>query len=210
MNRILYLFLIPFVLFANEPLDIVLAGDPVLRIRARELLPEEILSPEIQKLIEDMKVTMRAAPGVGLAAPQIGKPIRLVVVEDIYMDWFTPEQLKERGRFHVPFHAIINPILTIEENSNQLEFFEGCLSIPHFLGVVPRAEAVRVECLNERAEPVVIQAKGWYARILQHEIDHLDGTLYLDRAILSTLVTEDNYKKFWKDKTIQEVKDCLQ
>jgi peptide deformylase len=214
MKQILSLCLIPLVLFGeeilmNQPLDIVHAGDPVLRMQARELAPEEILSPEIQSLIEEMKVTMRTAPGVGLAAPQIGKSVQLVVIEDIYIDRFTPEQLKERNRFHVPFHVLINPRLYIEENSNHLEFFEGCLSVPQFLGVVPRAESVRVECLNEHAEPIVIQASGWYARILQHEIDHLNGTLYFDRAILSTLMTEDNYKKCWKDKSVQEAKDQL-
>ena len=99
---------------------------------------------------------------------------------------------------------IINPKIRVE-NGEMVEFFEGCLSVPGLLGIVPRAKSVRVECLNERGEPIVIQARGWYARILQHEIDHLHGALYIDRARLATLMTEDNYMKRWKGKSIQEI-----
>ena len=190
-------------------LDIVQAGDSVLRRPARELSSDEILSPEIQNLIEVMQATMRAAPGVGLAAPQIGKAIQLVVIEDVDHSHLNAQQLAERNRYAVPFHVIINPRIYIEENGCEIQFFEGCLSIPGFVGVVPRAESVRVECLNERAEPVVIHANGWYARILQHEIDHLNGTLYVDRAILPTLITEANYVKLWKGKSVQEIQDNL-
>jgi peptide deformylase len=90
-----------------------------------------------------------------------------------------------------------------------VDFFEGCLSVPEFVGIVPRAKSVRVECLNERAEPIIIEAKGWYARILQHEIDHLNAILYIDRAILPTLMTEENYVKRWKGKSIQEILENL-
>lgn len=189
----------------RHQLDIVQIGDSVLRKPARELSTDEILSSEIRNLIEMMKATMRAAPGVGLAAPQIGQSIQLAVIEDIDHSNLTPQQLAERDRYPVPFHVIINPRIYVEEGSNKIEFFEGCLSFPKFVGVVPRAESVRVECLNERAEPIIIHAKGWYARILQHEIDHLNGTLYIDRAILPTLMTEENYIKLWKGKSIKEI-----
>lgn len=190
-------------------LDIVQAGDPVLRKPARDLSCEEILNPEIQALIETMKLTMRAAPGVGLAAPQIGKSIQLAVIEDMDQSFLTAEQIKEHNRYPVPFHVIINPRLYIEESSIQVEFFEACLSISHYMSIVSRAETVRVECLNERAEPVVIHAKGWYARILQHEIDHLNGILYIDRALLSTFTTKENHSKLWKGKSIEEIKSHL-
>jgi peptide deformylase len=190
-------------------LDITEIGDPILRRPARELSPAEILSPEIQELIEEMKATMRAAPGVGLAAPQIGKSIQLVVIEDMNHSHLTPEQLIERQRFPVPLHVLINPRISIEETTDVVEFFEGCLSIPVLLGVVPRAESVRVEYLNEHAQPVVIHAKGWYARILQHEIDHLGGTLFIDRAILPTLMTTDNYMKLWQGKSVKEIQAHL-
>jgi len=172
-----------------QPLAIVQVGDPVLRRRARELSLEEITSPEIQDLIEMMKVTMRAAPGVGLAAPQIGKSLQLAVIEDMNHSHLDPETLSERNRYPVPFHVIINPRLHVEESIPNVEFFEGCLSVPKFSGVVPRAESVRVECLNEQGKPITIRAKGWYARILQHEIDHLNGTLYLDKVQIPTLMS---------------------
>lgn len=191
-----------------QALSIVQAGEPVLRQKARELSVEEILSPEIQDLIEEMKMTMREAPGVGLAAPQIGRSVQLIVIEDMNHSHLTQEQLEERKRFPVPFHVVINPRLAIESEAH-VEFFEGCLSVPALLGIVPRAEAVRVECLNERAEPVVIQAQGWYARILQHEVDHLQGTLFIDRAYLSALTTQENYMKLWNKKSIKKIKEGL-
>lgn len=192
-----------------QKLDIVQVGHPALRRIARKLSVEEILSPEIQNLIETMKATMRAAPGVGLAAPQIGKSLQLAVIEDMDHSYLNAEQLAERNRHQVPFHVIINPCIYIEESTDKVEFFEGCLSVPEFVGVVPRAESVRVECLNERGEPIVIHAKGWYARILQHEIDHLNGTLYIDKAQLPTVMTTENYVKLYKDKSVKEIQANL-
>lgn len=190
-----------------ELLGIVTYGTPVLRHPTRELSVEEILSPEIQSLIEELKLTMRAAPGVGLAAPQIGKPLQLAVIEDMDHDHLTPQQLKERNRNKVPFHVVINPRLYLTGNS--VEFLEGCLSVPNCVGIVPRSDSVRVECLNEKAEPVVIHAEGWHARILQHEIDHLNGILYIDRSLLATLMTEENYVKLFKGQSVDEIKAHL-
>src|SRR5581483_11257106 len=192
-----------------QKLDIVQLGHPVLRQIARELSVEEILSPEIQELIEAMKATMRAAPGVGLAAPQVGRSLQLAVIEDMDHSLLNAEQLRERNRFQVPFHVIINPRLFIEESSDLAEFFEGCLSIPELAGIVPRAKSVRVECLNERGEPIVIHGTGWYARILQHEIDHLNATLFIDKVQQSTLMTNENYVKLYKNKSIKEVQTAL-
>lgn len=188
----------------SSGLPIVEIGDPILRRAARELSIEEILTPKIQSLIQDMKNTMRAAPGVGLAAPQIGNPIQLIVIEDVDQRHLTSEQLLTMQREVVAFHVIINPRLYID-SADTASFYEGCLSVPGFMGIVPRAKSVRVECLNEKAEPLVIHAKGWYARILQHEIDHLNSTLYLDRTMLPTLTTQENYIKIWKGKDILEV-----
>lgn len=194
----------------KHALPIVEIGDCVLRQCARELSAEEIVSEEIQNLIEKMTMTMREAPGVGLAAPQIGQPLQIVVIEDVHHRHLTPEQLIERDRYPVPFHVLINPRLYIAETTEKREFFEGCLSVPGLMGIVSRAERVLVECLNERGEPVVIHAKGWYARILQHEIDHLNATLYIDKAPMTTLVTEDNYQKLIKEKTIKEIQSAFQ
>ncbi len=193
---------------SQQTRELVQMGDPVLRVPARELSTQEILSPQIQDLIEVMKATMRAASGVGLAAPQIGEPLQLAVIEDLDHAHLTAEQLQERERSQVPFHVIINPKLYVE-GADTAQFFEGCLSIPGFMGIVPRALSVRLECLNEKAEPCTITAKDWYARILQHEIDHLNGILYLDRALLPTIMTEENYSKYWKGKTIAEIIQAL-
>jgi peptide deformylase len=191
-------------------LPIVQAGNPVLRKPARALRPNEIRSREIRELIAEMKETMYAAPGVGLAAPQIGRGIQLAVIEDRqdYMKDWTQEQLAERERRPVPFHVIINPRLT-PLGDEKLEFFEGCLSVQGLMALVTRARRVRVECLDESGGPKVIEAAGWYARILQHEIDHLTGNLYLDRMYRRTLMTVENYKKFWLYKSIDQIKKEL-
>ena len=129
-----------------------------------------------------------------MAAPQIGRSIQLAVIEDMDHSQMTPQQLEEKRREKVPFLVIINPRLEVI-GAEKAEFFEGCLSVPELLGVVPRALSVRVECMNERAEPIVIKASGWYARILQHEIDHLNGVLFLDKVQSRTLTTTENYVK---------------
>jgi peptide deformylase len=180
-------------------------GEPVLRERARPLETKEILLKETQELIASMRETMRDAPGVGLAAPQVGLPLQLAVIEDReeYTKALGPEKVAERERMPVPFHVIVNPVLTLESDPD-VEFFEGCLSLPGYTAVVPRARRVRVECLDHRAKPQVIQASGWYARILQHEIDHLLGILYVDRMRTSTLSSLDNFTRHWKDKSVAE------
>ena len=178
-------------------LDIVQAGDPVLRKQGRTLTIEEIRSPRIQELIELMRDAMREAPGVGLAAPQIGESIQLAVIEDReeYIKDVSAEQLAKYQRTPVPFHVIINPKLTVIGDSSA-EFFEGCLSVNGYSAVVDRALNVRVECLNERGDAITINAAGWYARILQHEIDHLNGILYVDRMNTRTLSTAENLFRF--------------
>ena len=187
-------------------LQIVQAGNPVLRKQSRPLTKDEINSPAIQRLIGLMRDTMREAPGVGLAAPQIGESIQLAVIEDRseYIDDLPPEDLAERQRSAIPFHVIINPKLTTLDNSSA-KFFEGCLSLEGLAAIVDRALNVRVECLNERGEPITINAQGWYARILQHEIDHLNGTMYIDRMKSRTLTTTENIFQFWKAQTIEQV-----
>jgi peptide deformylase len=209
-------------------LKLAQAGEPVLRQAARPLSPGEILGDSIRLLIESMKETMRDAPGVGLAAPQVGHSLQLAVIEDspLTLRTYSPAQLADRDRGPVPFHVIINPVITtmnppisdpqprsaenIPPAASQVEFFEGCLSLAGFVAIVPRARKVRVECLNERGEATVIEASGWYARILQHEIDHLRGTLYVDRMHTRSLMTVDEFNRHWKDKPLSEVKSLLQ
>jgi len=120
-------------------LKISTVGEAVLRQQSRPLPVAEIRSAEIQQLIQHMRETMNDAPGVGLAAPQVGMPLQLVVIEDKqeYFAGFSPEQIAERERQPVPFHVIINPVLHVESGPD-VEFFEGCLSLPGYTAIVPQ------------------------------------------------------------------------
>ena len=191
-------------------LKIVQVGTPVLRQPARELTPEEVRGREVQELIERMRETMRDAPGVGLAAPQVGLGLRLAVVEDRaeYHAGLSPEELAARERVPVPFHVVVNPRLTVEDPA-PAEFFEGCLSATGLTALVRRARGVRVDALDAQGEPVTLRARGWYARILQHELDHLDGTLYLDRCELRSLCTLENHRRFHAGRTVAQVREAL-
>jgi peptide deformylase len=186
-------------------LKIMQTGEPVLREEARFLTPQEILSEETQRLIHEMRDAMRDAPGVGLAAPQVGLPLQLAVIEDRedLLKAFSADDLAERERRPVPFHVIINPVIAYASDEMR-NFYEGCLSLPGFSAVVPRARTIRVEYLDERAQSQLVQASGWYARILQHEIDHLNGALYIDRMQSRTFTTMDNYTRIHKGKPVPQ------
>ncbi len=191
-------------------LTICQIGEPILRQAAKTLTTKEIHGSRIQQLIETMKETMYQAPGVGLAAPQIGESLQLAVIEDRaeYLKTLSQQQLLERERQPTPFQVIINPQIIIESHK-QVEFFEGCLSVQGFIGLVPRYHSIKVACLNEKAEPVVIMARGWHARILQHEIDHLHGKLYLDHMRPRSFMSLENYLKYWRDQPIKCVCNSL-
>jgi peptide deformylase len=187
-------------------LKIVNVGEPVLRATAQELSREQILSSSIQNLIEYMRETVRDAPGVGLAAPQVGEPLQLAVIEDKaeYHKGFSASELKERGRSEIPFHVLVNPVIELLCEP-AATFFEGCLSLPGYTALVPRATEVRLTCLDHQGEPRIIKASGWYARILQHEIDHLNGKLYIDRMHANSFSSLENYTRHWKGQPIEDV-----
>jgi peptide deformylase len=182
-------------------LKIMQAGHPVLRQYGRSLAPAEIASPEIQRLIDLMRETMRDAPGVGLAAPQIGLALQLAVIEDV-------GESEGMERKPVPFHVIANPKLTL--GPEIVEHFEGCLSVDGYQAIVPRARTVHVDALDHHGEPISIDATGWYARILQHEIDHLHGTLYIDRMRTRSLSTGRNLAQHWVGSTVAEILAALE
>jgi peptide deformylase len=161
-------------------MEIVQVGDPVLRAQAAPVADVT----QLAELIAQMRDTMRAAPGVGLAAPQIGQSLQLAVIEDAVED-------AARERMPVPFHVIANPTLEIV-GDERVEAYEGCLSFKGFVMKVARARRVRVEALDEHGRSRVIEASGWYARILQHEIDHLRGIVCCDRMDSRTLSTVEN------------------
>ena len=191
-------------------LKIVQAGDAVLREKARRLSVDEIRRRSTQELIQHMKETMRDAPGVGLAAPQVGVSLQLAVIEDReeYFKDAGADQLRERERKPVPFHAIINPQI-VSASGESVEFFEGCLSLAGFCALVPRSRAVRVECLDETGARRTIEAWGWHARILQHEIDHLHGAMYMDRMRGRSFCSLENFNRLWKNKPVEEVRRIL-
>lgn len=149
--------------------EIVTLGHPVLRQKARKVTQ---FGPELKQLIDDMTETMRQAPGVGLAAPQVNVGERVIVVE-------LPAD-EEEGK-PSQFYAFVNPEI-VKTSSETEEDQEGCLSIPGYLGEVPRHTMVVVRGLDARGKPQRVRAYDYLARILQHEIDHLDGVLFIDRV----------------------------
>ena len=187
-------------------LKIVQAGDPVLRQRARALALEEIRTPTIQGLIEEMRVTMRAAPGVGLAAPQVGRSLQLAVIEDRaeYQKDIAKDQLLEREREPIPFHVLINPEIVRRSEEGRI-FFEGCLSLEGFCAMVPRSWSIRVDYMDEHGSHRALDATGWHARIVQHEVDHLEGALYIDRMQSRTFTSLDNLTQYWKNLPADDV-----
>ena len=149
--------------------QIVTLPNQVLRRKARKV---NDFGADLQQLIDDMVDTMRNEPGVGLAATQVGVPLRVIVVE-----YGSDEDEKAPAKLY----AVVNPEFS-RVSSDMILGTEGCLSIPGYLGDVDRHESVVVKGLNRRGQAVTIKAKGWLARIFQHEVDHLDGILFVDRA----------------------------
>jgi len=188
-----------------EP-PIVQAGATVLRARASEVLLDELSGPRFQNLIARMVDAMREAPGVGLAAPQLGEPWRIFVVEDRpeLMAALSENERAERERVPVPVKVFVNPEV-IPVGEDKVTFFEGCLSVAGFSALVTRAREVEVKALDEKGQPVQWRVRGWPARILQHEMDHLDGTLYVDRMHTRSFGTVAHIKERFGGKPIAEV-----
>jgi len=149
--------------------EIITLPNPILRRKARKVTRT---GSEFQRLIDDMVETMRQAPGVGLAAPQVNVSQRLIVVE------FGDEEDEQAPK---KLYTVVNPEIT-RLSPDTLFGAEGCLSVPGLIGDVERSVAVTVKGLNRHGQPMTIKAKGWLARIFQHEIDHLDGVLFVDHA----------------------------
>jgi peptide deformylase len=180
----------------GAPPPIVQAGALVLRRRALEVPKALLGTPSLLKLLDVMVEVMRAAPGVGLAAPQIGVPLRIYVAEDQAerLARASAEVLETRKRGPLPLMAFINPAVTLDrgEKGEAAVFFEGCLSVRGYGALVARAPAVHVEALDPRGAPFAIDLEGWPARIMQHEMDHLNGTLYTDRMVARSFAADDN------------------
>jgi peptide deformylase len=185
---------------------IVQTGHAVLRERAQEVPVEKIKTPEIQDLITKMIATMRAAPGVGLAAPQIGVGLRIFVLEDReeYISKAAKIETTEKERVAFAPRVFINPVLT-PIGEDRVTFFEGCLSVSGFAGLVERALEVEVKGLDEHGEAQTWRVRGWPARILQHEFDHIEGRLYIDRMRTRSFSTGEQVKQRFGGKSISEI-----
>ncbi|MEH0468036.1 peptide deformylase [Streptomyces sp. B21-097] len=187
------------------PLPIVAAGDPVLRAGVARYDGE--LEPALlSRFVEALRVTMLAAPGVGLAAPQVGVELRIAVIEDPAP---VPDEVRlTRGRVPQPFRVLVNPSYE-QVGSARAAFFEGCLSVPGYQAVVARHARVRLTGEDERGRPLDEVFTGWPARIVQHETDHLDGLLYLDRAELRSLSTHQAVLERWAQPAPAEAASAL-
>lgn len=184
---------------------IVQAGHPVLRAQAVPFTGQ-FPADQLARLIEAMRETMHAAPGVGLAAPQIGIPLQLAVLEDLYD--IPEENVEARNRRPLDFLAILNPRYT-PVGSETASHYEGCLSMCGWQAVVDRAAAIDLAYDDEHGLPVVRRLSGWQARIAQHETDHLSGTLYLDRAHTRSLASSEEYAAHWARPDIAEARQVL-
>jgi peptide deformylase len=153
-------------------LKVARIGHPVVRAAAREIPKDALGEPGFQKLIDDMRQTMYEYEGVGLAAPQVHEGLRLAVLEVPGSD--------DRSDAAVPFTVLVNPVVT-PLGPETVTGWEGCLSIPDLRGAVPRLKRVRLEALDREGRPYSLEASDFLARVIQHECDHLDGRVYLDR-----------------------------
>ena len=169
---------------------IVTLPEPVLYRKAR---PVKKFDKDLQTLIDDMIDTMRDAPGVGLAAPQVGIPERLIVIE--YADQPEEDEGEEHKKVKPKLYVMINPEI-VKTSEETVMGVEGCLSVPALVGEVERFEEVHVKGLNRHGQPMKIKAKGWLARIFQHEVDHINGVIFTQRA-----------KRVWKPETEEEEND---
>jgi peptide deformylase len=174
-------------------LAITTVGDPVLRERAREVTADDLGSPEVQAFIDDLVETKRAANGAGLAANQVGDLRRIAVVE------VEPDNPRYPYKPPFPLTVIVNPELE-PLGEDTFEVNEGCLSVPDLRGTVPRYAAVRVRFLDRHGEPHELEVRGLSAGTFQHEVDHLDGVLFLDRVTdPTTFTTWEQFERFGRE-----------
>jgi peptide deformylase len=183
-------------------LKVARMGHPVLRERARKVDPSEILTPSFQKLIDDMYETMDAYDGIGLAAPQVHESVRLMLVG---INETEGEEHGQEGagkgeeETSMSVYALINPEIKPLGRETE-EGWEGCLSLPGLRGRVRRPNEVTLVALDREAKRVEMQLQGYPARVAQHEADHLDGVLFVDRMdSLQTLTFLEEYAKYWAD-----------
>lgn len=180
-------------------LKVARMGHPVLREKALPVPPAQIASAPIQRLIDDMWETMREYAGIGLAAPQVHEGLRLFVAGLRPLgDGESISSMNDDE--NMPLVALINPELTLLTEPDE-DGWEGCLSIPDIRGLVPRASRIQVRAFDRTGARVAFAASGLPARVIQHETDHLDGTLFFDRMrSFESLAFLDEYRRYWTDR----------
>jgi peptide deformylase len=171
-------------------------GHPVLRLRAREVSRDELLSPETQRFIDDLVETMRDANGAGLAAIQVYEPIRIVAIE------VSGDNPRYPYKPKIPLTILVNPVLEpLDEET--FDNYEGCLSVPNLRGIVKRHAHVRVRAWDRHGAEIDRVARGISAGTYQHEVDHLDGTIFVDRVTdPATFSTWDNFDRHHRDRFV--------
>jgi peptide deformylase len=178
--------------------EVVTIGDPVLREPARELSPDEIASPEIQELIDDLIETKRATHGAGIAANQVGEAVRVAIVEVEEGNPRYPYKPPE------PLTVMINPTLE-PVGDEMIEINEGCLSVPDLRGSLPRRLVVRVRYLDREGTEHEEVKRGLTAGTFQHEVDHLDGVLFVDRADPRTFASCEQFDRHQREEFVRRV-----
>ena len=173
-------------------LKVARLGHPAIRAEAEPVPKGRIASPEFQRLLDDMVETMREHDGVGLAAPQVHVSAQVAVIE-------VSDNRRYPGEGPVPLTILINPRILSASKKQRVDW-EGCLSVDELRGQVPRAESLEVETHDRRGEKVRFRAQGFFARVIQHECDHLAGKVFLDRMVtLATLTHLKEFARYWQD-----------
>jgi len=176
-------------------LKIARLGHPAIRTGGKALSSQEWTSPDFQTFLDNLVETMRDADGVGIAAPQVHMPQQVVAIE------VDPHNPRYPGYPEIPLTILLNPRI-VSHLSEMEKDWEGCLSVPDLRGQVPRWTSLQVQGLDRHGNPVEFTAEGFFARVIQHEIDHLNGKVFLDRLPdLSTLTYLREYQQFWMKKS---------
>lgn len=174
-------------------LKIARLGHPLIRETAQSVSKEELETQSLQDLIDSMIATMRDANGVGIAAPQVHVSKRIIVME------VSADNPRYPNRKAIPLTVMVNPVIQSKSEGYETDW-EGCLSVPDLRAKVPRSSAVKVSGLDRYGEPLEIDAEGFFARVIQHEVDHLEGNVFLDRLPdLKTLTHLREYHQFWQN-----------
>jgi peptide deformylase len=175
------------------------AGQPTLRKKAKHVSKQLLATKHTQDVIDFMISTLRDAPGVGLAAPQVGESLKIIIIEDkpSYVETVPKNLVREQKRKPLKLKVLVNPTLEVIDSETSL-YFEGCLSVDGYVAAVARNKKVKVRALDRNGKEITFIAEGWQARILQHEIDHLFGTLYLDKMIPQSYSSIKNFSRLWR------------